>query len=180
VAEDRSSRPSVTGYVVVLLGVACWVVSSFLPLYESDLGEAVSRTTLVQQSTAFGPLGSDLGGLLYLFGGIAVIGVISILGVRGSGPWPAVLAGAVATWALPSIGVLINIDSSVRQIATDGSVTLGVAYWSCWVSVGIVVAGAASVVVSARRAEARSSRAEAPDMIRYQIPPSAPGGGVAP
>jgi hypothetical protein len=71
---EQRSRPFIVGYPVVLLGVAGWVVSCFLPLYRiADLDGA--GITLYRQ-VSFGSTWAKLGGLLYLFGGAAAIGVI--------------------------------------------------------------------------------------------------------
>jgi len=140
---DATPRPSVAGYLVVLVGVAGWVVGCFLPLYRIAQLDA-ERLSLVRQ-VSFGSFGARIGGILYLFGGISAIGVISILGVLRVRSWTGVLlAGAVTTWFLVSIGVLISIGSSFGGFNTDAS--LGIGYWCCWASVIVVVTG--TVIVS--------------------------------
>jgi hypothetical protein len=145
---DEGHRPSVAGYVVVLVGVAGWVVGCFLPLYRlADLD--VARVTLYRQ-VSFGSLGTRIGGVLYLFGAITAIGVISILGVLRLRSWTGILlAGAVTAWLLVSIGVLISIGSSLGGF--NFGATLGIGYWCCWASMVVVVAGTLMALVSTRR-----------------------------
>ena len=71
---EETSRPSL-GYLVVLLGVAAWAVSCFRPLYRITEAQTV-RTTLFRQ-VAFGSVGSKVGGIVYLFGGITAIAVFA-------------------------------------------------------------------------------------------------------
>ena len=99
---EETSRPSL-GYLVVLLGVAGWMVSCFRPLYRITEAQTV-RTTLVRQ-VSFGSIGSRLGGILYLFGGIAAIAVFALIGMRVRQRWNVVvLAGAVVAWSLARSG----------------------------------------------------------------------------
>ena len=147
---DEGLQPSVAGYLVVLVGAAGWVVGCFLPLYHLA-GFDESRITLFRQ-VSFGSFGTRVGGILYLFGAISAIGVISILGVLRIRRWLGVLlAGAAIAWSLVSIGVLISIGSSLGGFNPGAS--LGIGYWCCWASVIVVVAGTAIVVVSTGRAD---------------------------
>jgi hypothetical protein len=135
---------------VALVGAAGWVVGSFLPLYHVPELDDVGITLFRQIS--FGSFGTRVGGILYLFGGVSAIGVISILGVLRLRSWTGVLlAGAVTTWFLVSIGALISIGSSLGGFNPGAS--LGIGYWCCWASVIVVVAGTAIVVVSTSRAD---------------------------
>lgn len=141
-------RPSVAGYLVALVGIAGWVTGCFLPLYRIS-GLDAGPLTLYRQ-VSFGSFGTRVGGILYLFGGIAAIGIISILGVLRIRPWIGVLlAGAVTTWFLVSIGVLISIGSSIGGFNPGSS--LGVGYWCCWASAVVVVAGTVMAVISMNR-----------------------------
>jgi hypothetical protein len=156
---DAIPRPPVAGYLVVLVGVAGWVVGCFLPLYRIAQLDA-ERLSLVRQ-VSFGSFGTRVGGILYLFGGISAIGVISILGLLRIRSWIGVLlAGAVIAWFLVSIGVLISIGSSFGEFNTDGS--LGIGYWCCWASVIVVVAGTIMVSVSSSRTDVEADRASPP------------------
>jgi hypothetical protein len=155
VETEETSRPSL-GYLVVLLGVAGWVVSCFRPLYRITEAQTV-RTTLVRQ-VSFGSVGTRLGGILYLFGGITAIVVFALVGVRLRQRWNvAVLAGAVIAWSLASIGVLITIGASASGF-NMGSV-LGVGYWGLWVSVICVMAGTVILLVSLRALRAEEAAA---------------------
>ena len=143
---EENSPPSI-GYLVVLLGVAGWAVSCFRPLYRITEFQTV-RISLVKQ-VSIGSVGTRLGGILYLFGGIITIGVFALVGVRVRHRWNvAVLAGAVVAWSLVSIGVLITLGAAASGFNL-GSV-LGVGYWGLWVSVICVVAGTVILVVSLR------------------------------
>ena len=144
----QAPRPSVAGYLVALVGAVGWVVGCFLPLY--DITEPAGLTISFYRQISFGSAGTKIGGLLYLFGGIAAIGVISIFGVlRNRSLTGVLLAGAVVAWALISIGVLISLAGSIGEFNPGAS--FGIGYWCCWVSVVIVVAGTAMVLVSTRR-----------------------------
>ncbi len=145
----ETSRASVAGHLVVLLGVAGWVVSCFLPLYRiADFHNA--RVNLYRQ-VSFGSFGIRLGAFLYLFGGIAAIGAISIVGLRGIQRWNgAVLAGAVLAWFLASIGTLITLFSAASQFNIPRA-SLAFGYWCLWASVVCVVVGTVMVLISARR-----------------------------
>ncbi len=159
--QGSVARSPVVGYLIVLVGVAGWVVSSFLPLYRIT-GTPAPRITLYGQITAFDSIATELGGLIYLFGAIAAIGAISVLGVRSARRWIAVLlAGAAVAWFLTTTGVLLSLAGSLPDISVDG-VSLTVGYWGCWVSVAAVVAGTAMVVMAARR-EVASGAALTPD-----------------
>ena len=150
---ERRETPgaNTAGYVVVLLGVAGWVVSCFLPIYRITGFQSV-RITLYRQVTV-GSVGTRFGGALYLFGGVAAIGVFSFVGWLGHRrSTGSVLAGAVVAWSLASIGVLISIGASASEF-NPGSV-LAVGYWCLWASIVCVVAGTAMVVVSARQVSA--------------------------
>jgi hypothetical protein len=147
--EPRENpRSSVAGYLVVLVGVAGWVVGCFLPLYHIARLEP-ARITLYRQ-VSFGSLGTRVGGVLYLFGAVCAIGVVSIAGVLRLRGWTGVLlAGAVTAWFLVSIGVLISIGSSLGGF--NPGATLGIGYWCCWASVVVVVAGTVMVLLSTSR-----------------------------
>jgi len=143
---EETARPSI-GYMVVLLGVAAWAVSCFRPLYRITEAQTV-RTTLFRQ-VSFGSFGTKLGGIVYLFGGIAAIGVFALVGVRVRQRWNVVvLAGAVVAWSLVSIGVLITLGAAASGFSLRS--VLGVGYWGLWVSVTCVVAGTVILVFSLR------------------------------
>ena len=145
-----TSRVSIGGYLVVLLGVAGWVAGCFLPLYRiADFGG--DSTTLYKQ-VAFGSIGIKLGGALFLFGGIAAIEVISMIGILRHRRWSAtVLAGAAIAWFLTSTGVLISVGSAFSR---PPGWALAVGYWCLWVSVACVLAGTVIVLNSSTRSSA--------------------------
>lgn len=149
----ETARPSVTGYLIVLVGVAGWVVGCFLPIYRiPQLGEGFS--TLYRQ-ISFGSTVNKVGGVLYLFGAISAIGVFSILGGLRIRRWTgAVLTGAVIAWFFVSTGVLISVASSITSF--NSGATLGVGYWCCWASVIVVVAGTVVVLVAASRHDVKT------------------------
>jgi hypothetical protein len=149
VESGQTPRASVAGYLVVLVGVAGWAVGCFLPLYHIPQLPNEVTITLYRQ-ISFGSVWTKVGGLLYLFGGISAIGVISILGVLRIRTWTRfLLAGAMLAWFLVSIGVLISIGGSIAGFNPGGS--LGVGYWCCWASIIVVVTGTIFVLVSTHR-----------------------------
>ena len=90
------------------------MTSCFLPYNGfSILGE---RTISLYQQLTLGPNGrsSDLGALLYLFGGVAPVAVVAIVGLSRGERWtglPFLLVGAVAAWSLTWIGVLLRLGT---------------------------------------------------------------------
>lgn len=147
--EPHETARSVTGYLIVLVGVVGWVVGCFLPLY--GVPELDDRTITLYSQVSFGSTWGDIGGVLYLFGAISAILVISILGVLGvirTGT-RFLLVGAVVAWSLVSIGVLISLAANFVAFSTD--VSLGVGYWCCAASVIVVIVGTAVVMAAERR-----------------------------
>jgi hypothetical protein len=142
--RETTQRP-VTGYLIVLVGASGWVVGCFLPL--AKLG---GQTISLYQQISFGSIWNDIGGALSLFGGIAAILVISILGVFGiiRAGTRFLLVGAVVAWSLVSIGVLISLAASF--VGFNPGASLEVGYWCCWVSVIVVVVGSAAVMAAER------------------------------
>ena len=149
-----SGATRIVGYLVVLLGVAGWVVSCFLPLFRvAELPRL--RVTLYRQ-LSYGSIGIRLGGFLYLFGGIAAIGVISAIGIWKIRRWNgAVLAGAAAAWFLASSGALITLGSTSPQLSPGASLAVG--YWCLWASVACVVVGTVMVLLSTSRWDQETS-----------------------
>jgi hypothetical protein len=87
-----------------------------------------SGTVSLYQQLSFGPSDgcSDLGALLFLFGGVAPVALIAAAAVVRSGlraRAPMILAAAVAAWDLTWIGVLL------REATLLGGVSLGVESW---------------------------------------------------
>jgi hypothetical protein len=134
----RSRGPGSTlGYAIVLLGAGLFVTSCFLPYNGfAVLGE---RTISLYQQLTLGPndSSSDLGALLYLFGGVAPVAVVASVGlVRGEGRTglPSLLVGAVAAWSLTWIGVLL-------RLGTFAGASWEVGFWLQAVSIGVAVIG---------------------------------------
>ena len=142
VGRTRAPRSSV-GYAVVLLGGALFVATCFLPYYGFPEGRSVS---LYDQRLVAHDGGYELGVILFLFGGVATVLVIAIIGLtrseRPSGG--ALLAGAAAAWSLTWIGSLLQ-TASLRESAI-GRLSLEAGFWLQAVSIGVAVIGTILVV----------------------------------
>ena len=73
-------------------------------------------TISLYQQLTLGPNGSssDVGALLYLFGGVAPVAVVATVGLvrrQGQPGLPSLLVGAVAAWSLTWIGVLLRLGT---------------------------------------------------------------------
>jgi hypothetical protein len=138
----------------VLLGIAGWVVSCFLPLYRiPDLGEgSISLYRQLAFGFASGVIGIKVGSLLSLFGAVAAIAVISIAGILRPRRWSAAaLAGAAIAWILASVGVLITLASAS---SLNPGMSLAVGYGCLCVSAACVLAGTVVVLIPLRRPDA--------------------------
>jgi hypothetical protein len=148
-AEDRRSRApgSSVGYAIVLLGAALFVATCFLPYYGLPGGQSAS---LYDQLLVAQDGGWELGAKLFLFGGVATIVVVALVGLRrGERPsGRAFLAGAVAAWSLTWIGSLLQ-TASLRGGGTIGGLSLRVGFWLQAVSIGVTVMG--TILVATRR-----------------------------
>jgi hypothetical protein len=141
--------------VIVLFGAAAFVVSCFLPYYEVDFAPAGSDPSVSLYDQL--QFGSDewtlyLGTLLLLFGAVAVVVALAIVGVRRRGYriWtPGMLAVAVLTWASTWFGVLLRQESFLSSDVAEASLAAG--FWLQTVSVAVVVLGAVAGLVTARR-----------------------------
>jgi hypothetical protein len=145
-ATGRAPRPRVRlGYLVVLVGAAGFVASCFLPYSGLSMLPDGSRTvSLYEQLVSLGPNdgGSDVGALLFLFGGVASVAVIAVMGVSRGGlrPSAASMAAAVAVWSLTWIGLMI------REATFGGGISLEWGFWVQASSIGVVVVGTIVVV----------------------------------
>ena len=138
------------GYAVVLLGAALFVTSCFLPYY----GVAGERSiSLYDQLLVAQGGGLELGAILFLFGGVATVVVVAIVGLtRGERPsLRAFLAGAVAAWSLTWLGSLLQA-ANLRDNALSGRLSLEVGFWLQAVSIGVAVIG--TILVATRRTDA--------------------------
>jgi hypothetical protein len=146
VATGRSRRPGWRlGYLVVLVGAAGFVASCFLP-YDglTILPDGTGTVSLYERLVSLGPNdgGSDFGALLFLFGGVASVAVIAIMGATRGGlrPSAATMAAAVVVWSLTWIGLMI------REATFGGGISLEWGFWVQAVSIGVVVIGTIVVV----------------------------------
>jgi hypothetical protein len=145
--EGRTPVAHPGGYLLVLIGAVAFVGSSFLPYY--DLGAAnvpppLDDASLLRMFTTYrGSALAGVGGVLTLFGGVATVVSITLVGLRGHRPWvpPALLSVTIA-WSLTWIGTLLG---GTRLMAPAR-----VGYWALLVSIGVVLAGAIAVWLSSR------------------------------
>jgi len=161
VAKGLSTRPRGRrlGYLIVLVGAAVFVASCFLPYNGLIIVPDGSRTvSIYEQLVSFGPNdgGSDVGALLFLFGGVATVAVIASMGAtqRGPRPGPASMTAAVAAWSLTWIGLMI-------REATFGGFMSSRLEWGFWVqavSIGVVLVGTIVVMATARQERNRGTR----------------------
>jgi hypothetical protein len=138
---------------MVLLGAVLFVTSCFLPYYgfpTPPAGRTISLYELLTLEPSAGS--SDLGALLYLFGGVTAVAVVAIiaLGRDGTRPGsPYLLVGAVLAWSLTWIGVLLrSIGRTPNVAATFGRPSLEMGLWLRAVSVGMAVIGTILVAAS--------------------------------
>jgi hypothetical protein len=173
----RDIGPSVSGYVIVLLGVVGFVVGCFLPYLSGVIlapGEDSASLIRLIWTPAEGPL-EQVGALLNLFAGAATVGVVALLGVGRQRGWtPHALVAGVAAWTLTWIGVLVN------QEAAFGPYEVG--YWVLLASMGVAIIGTVVVWVTAnahaRKPTAGASSMEVEGSTRDQPPhppPTGPG-----
>jgi hypothetical protein len=160
--ERSSAGPGAVGYVIVLVGVAGFVLSCFLPYAQvvdrlsMSYYELVTRRRLTLQY---------LGGLLFLFGGAATVASVALAGLRHGRHerrrTPSILVAVTVAWSSAWIGWLVSVS---------GGSGYEVGYWTMLVSVGVVIVGTIVVWVSARRT------AHEPDSVSGPEPPRLPVG----
>jgi hypothetical protein len=130
----------------VLIGAAGFFVSCFLPLYGGAPTGPQSGISLYRLEVTSFPgesLSAQIGGLLTLFGGMAIVTWIAILGFRRVAAWtlPAMTA-ATAVWSLGWFGLLLRFAGL--------QISLSIGYWVLLLSVGVALGGAILAVVSSR------------------------------
>jgi hypothetical protein len=158
VETTRAGRGPRVAYLVVLLGAAAFVASCFLPYYEVGLGgrdESVSMYQQLQVGSEEWTL--DLGTFLLLFGALAVLGAIAIVGLVGRGDplWnPAMLAVVALAWSLTSFGTLLRA-TALLESPLPSELSLAAGFWVQAASVLVVVLGTMALLVTARRAATR-------------------------
>lgn len=151
-AHRRRGRGSSVGYVIVLLGAALFLTSCFLPYYGFPGGQ--HSVSLYDQLLVAQDGGLELGAKLFLFGGVATVVVVALVGLirgeRQSGR--GFLAGAVSAWSLTWIGSLLQ-SAGLREGATiPGGLSLETGFWLQAVSIGVAVIGTILVVSKRTRA----------------------------
>lgn len=148
---------SVIGYAVTLVGAALFVASCFMSYYgyQSPEGRSVS---LYDQMTVGGD-GAEFGGVLFLFGGVATVLVLAIVGLsrgqRTAAPVLYLLAGVVAAWSLTWMGLVLQSASLHNEGIADLSLEMG--FWLQAVSIGVVVIGTI-LVGFGKRSEVKDSQ----------------------
>jgi hypothetical protein len=150
--ERRGS--SSAGYVVVLVGAVTFVVGSFLPYWGSTMGGAAGSLSFFRlvvlppfQRADFDlvDLIANVGGFLYLFGGVATLAWIAIAGIRGSRWTRSALAAVTVAWSLTWIGSLFA-NTRLAPSRRAG-------WWVLLLGVVVVVVGAIVIWISDHRAE---------------------------
>jgi hypothetical protein len=149
--DDRRTRAlgSSVGYVIVLLGAALFIGACFLPYYGYGFAQGGSASLYDQLIVAFGG-GWQLGQKLFLFGGVATVVVVALVGLtrreRPSGR--GFLAGAVMVWSLTWIASLLQ-SANLRGGGTFTGYSLEVGFWLQAVSIGVTIIG--TILVASRR-----------------------------
>ena len=171
--EESGSRGSSTlGYLVVLIGVAGFVLSCFLP-YTTVPGVGVPGpvaslpTYSYYRVVTFIPGGGTthyVGELLFLFGGAATLAWVALAGLRHGQHehrrTPSILVAVTVAWSLSWIGVLV---SGWRFYDYE------VGFWSMVVGVGVVIVGTIVVWVSARHTAHEPDSAGGPEPPRVAV-----------
>ena len=140
---------SPVGPAITLVGAAGFVVACFLPFYGAVVaipgGEAPSISLYRVNVTAFGGFASQVGGLVSLFAGVAIITSVAIVLLRKRPQWWALpaLVAVVAAWSLYWFGTLLWI--------TEFPAPREVGYWAVLLTVGLVTVGMLVSVVASRR-----------------------------
>jgi hypothetical protein len=149
-AHRRRGRGSSVGYVIVLLGAALFVTSCFLPYYGFPGGRSAS---LYDQLLVAQDGGWELGAKLFLFGGVATVVVVALIGLIGGERQSrrGFLAGAVSAWSLTWIGSLLQ-SADLREGTLTGGLSLEAGFWLQAVSIGVAVIGTILVVSKRTRA----------------------------
>src|SRR4029450_9494351 len=149
--EDRRTRAprSSVGYAIVLLGAALFVATCFLPYYGYEFAQGGTVSLYDQLIVAYGG-GLQLGPKLFLFGGVATVVVVALVGLtRRERPLGrAFLAGAVTVWSLTWIGSLLQ-SASLRGGGTIRGLTLEIGFWLQAVSISVAIIG--TILVGTRR-----------------------------
>lgn len=164
--ERRSAGSGVVGYAIVLVGVAGFVLSCFLPYSSFGPANGLSRssTSYYEVITLGGRTRLQYvgGGLLFLFGGAATVAWVAFTGLRHGQHehrrMPSVLMAVTVAWSSVWIGLL-------GRVVSAGFLGAGyeVGYWSMLASVCVVIVGTIVVWVSARHATQEADSAAGPE-----------------
>jgi hypothetical protein len=160
IAKGSSMRPRwEVGYVVVLIGVAGFIVSCFLPYLSFGVTRSMSHYQLVVRAGFSQTFVQSIGGFLNLFGGPGIVAWIALAGIRYRGHasrWtPFALIAAAAVWSVTWIGIFLS------QSGFLGSYRLG--FWTTLVNLAVVIVGTIVVWVFARRATQAADPAAGPE-----------------
>ena len=166
--DEHGSRGSSTpGYLLVLVGVAAFILSCFLPYTTFDAflgpeGRSSPTFSYYRLVTTTPPNGGTLqyvGGLLFLFGGATTVAWVALAGLRRGHHerrrTPSILVAVTVAWSLSWIGLLVNSSGFY------GDAEVGL--WSMLVSVGAVLVGTIAVWVSGRHATQEADSAAGPE-----------------
>jgi hypothetical protein len=157
----RTPGGSVIGYAITLVGAALFVATCFMPYYGYKFADGGSVSLYDQLMV--GRDGVEFGGLLFLFGGVATVVVVAIVGLargkRTTTPVHSFLAGAVAAWSLTWIGSLLQAVTLRNGDIAELSLEIG--FWLQAVSIGVALIG--TILVAARRAGAHERQGEPSD-----------------
>jgi hypothetical protein len=157
--ERPSAGSGVVGYMLVLVGVAGFIVSCFLPYLFLGVTRSMSLYQLVVRAGFSQTVVQIIGGFLQLFAGAGAVAWIALAGTRHgrhAHRWmPFALAAATAAWSLTWIGVLLSQSQIVGSE--------GVGYWSALLSLVVAIVGTVVVWVSARRNAHEADSAAGPE-----------------
>ena len=98
-------------------------MSCFVPFYGGGLFSS-NTVSLWRQGTPGGDsVASAIAQILFLFGGVATVTLLAIVGLTRRGPLaaPAVLGATVAAWSLTWIGLMIRQATIGLGIARNGA-----------------------------------------------------------
>ena len=103
------------GYVIVLVGVAGFVLGCFLPYTSFRSAHSTSEVSIsyYRSFTAGKETPQYVAGLLWLFGGAGIVAWIAVAGLRlghhARRQAPSNLVAATLVWSLPWIGALLSV-----------------------------------------------------------------------
>jgi hypothetical protein len=149
---------SVIGYAITLVGAVLFVATCFMPYYGYQFADGGSVSLYDQLMV--GRDGVEFGAIVFLFGGVATVVVVAIVGLargkRTTTPVHFVLTGAVAAWSLTWIGLLLQAVS-LRNDGDIAELSLEMGFWLQVVSIGLTVIG--TILVATRRVGAHERHA---------------------